>query len=382
MQTLQQLQQELAGKEAETLFIIGNGFDLYHGLESRYSNFRGWLLRNATPQNGYKEFVEGMERLFPLETSQDMLWSNFEKALGRYDVNMIDEEYRKANGRDSEHKMLLETQKLCSQIRENMADWAAGIPLGKVRKQLDLNTDSWYLTFNYTKVLEDIYTIPDTHICHIHGDVKHKNDVITGHDWEYHHPDNDTESDVIRADMHEAFNKLLKKPDNQMEKHSDFLKGLAGIKHIVVIGHSLQDVDKDYFVKISQSVSPNAQWHFCEHQPKDRFAIYKMRSCLGTSVEFEQKGERYFTLPESKGNTTVWSKMENVNPYILGVASLTIVPLFMTWILMKFLPLSCCSGERILFGVSLSWFEILSFFITFFGFLFALLNLIPLQKRK
>ena len=78
----------------------------------------------------------------------------------------------------------------------------------------------------------------------------------------------------------------------------------------------------------------------------------------------------------------VLGRKRDISPYVWGVVSLTVVPLFMTWILMKFLPLSCCSGERILFGVSLSWFEILSFFITFFGFLFALLNLIPLQKRK
>ena len=28
------------------LYIIGNGFDLYHGINSSYRNFRNWLYEN------------------------------------------------------------------------------------------------------------------------------------------------------------------------------------------------------------------------------------------------------------------------------------------------------------------------------------------------
>ena len=306
--TLQQLQQELIGKGAETLYILGNGFDIYHGLKSRYSDFRKWLLKNASPENGYREFVEGMERLFPLETNQDILWSNFEEALGKYDINLLGEEHREEHGWHSERKMVSDTHNICSQIRPNIAAWAVSIPLKNARKLLKLDEASWYLTFNYTRVLEEVYTIPDEHICHIHGDTRHKHDVITGHNWEFHHPDRDDESDIVRAEMHEEFNKLLKEPEKQMAKHSDFFKNMPKITQIVVIGHSLQDVDKEYFIKISKKVNSKSQWHFCKYQPKDRFAIYNLRFNLGTSVDLEQNSERYFSLPKSNGNN-IWEKI-------------------------------------------------------------------------
>lgn len=381
MQTLQQLQQELAGKEAETLYILGNGFDLYHGLESRYSDFRGWLMRNATTQNGYKEFVDGMERLFPLETKQDMLWSNFEAALGKYDLNLLSEEFNEAHGGHSEDKMRSFTHNVCSQIRQNMSEWAAQLPVNKVKKLLNLNESSLYLTFNYTRVLEDVYCIPEGNICHIHGDTNHKYDVITGHDWEYHYPDRDNESDIIKAETFEEFNGLLKNPQEQISKHSVFFSNLSKIKHVVVIGHSLQNVDKKYFTEVSKSISPNAQWHFCTRLSKDRFAIYEMRSELGTSVELAQKDERYFTLSEGNGRT-FWKKISDNSPYIYGVAFLTVVPLFVTWILMKVLPASSCGSERMLWDTSLSWFDILSFCVTFFGLLYALLNFISYRTAQ
>ena len=43
----------------DSLVIIGNGFDLAHGLKTGYSDFREWLLQHD--QSG---FVQSMERIF------------------------------------------------------------------------------------------------------------------------------------------------------------------------------------------------------------------------------------------------------------------------------------------------------------------------------
>ena len=50
----------LQGKEKETLYIIGNGFDLYHGVKSKYKHFYCWL-----NLNDHEEFVNEMEMFFP-----------------------------------------------------------------------------------------------------------------------------------------------------------------------------------------------------------------------------------------------------------------------------------------------------------------------------
>ena len=55
----------------ERLYIIGNGFDLHHGLKSRYWDFKLYL------ENKDKDLLEKLEEYF----SSDSLWSDFEGTL-------------------------------------------------------------------------------------------------------------------------------------------------------------------------------------------------------------------------------------------------------------------------------------------------------------
>ena len=52
-----------------TLFIIGNGFDLFHGVPSRYQDFRNWLERN-----------DEISLIYELEwrIKSESLWFDFE----------------------------------------------------------------------------------------------------------------------------------------------------------------------------------------------------------------------------------------------------------------------------------------------------------------
>ncbi|MDE6338261.1 MAG: bacteriophage abortive infection AbiH family protein [Muribaculaceae bacterium] len=66
----------------KTLYIIGNGFDLSHGIPSGYPEF--------------KTFCERTERYVPLFnqineclTVLDSGWNNFEEALGRQDISAL-----------------------------------------------------------------------------------------------------------------------------------------------------------------------------------------------------------------------------------------------------------------------------------------------------
>ena len=56
------------------LYIIGNGFDIHHGLKTGYCDFHKWLQH----QKDYSS-VEEMECFFAVED----LWRNFEENLGR-----------------------------------------------------------------------------------------------------------------------------------------------------------------------------------------------------------------------------------------------------------------------------------------------------------
>lgn len=63
----------------EDLYIIGNGFDLAHGIKSKYSDFRDFITSN------HLDLYKGLQEFF----DEDYLWSNFEAALYAIDLNEI-----------------------------------------------------------------------------------------------------------------------------------------------------------------------------------------------------------------------------------------------------------------------------------------------------
>ncbi|MDE6647023.1 MAG: bacteriophage abortive infection AbiH family protein [Prevotella sp.] len=78
---------KLKEHEGNTLYIIGNGFDLHHGISSRFKDFCCWLKREDVKE---EQFVRDMQIIFPhLNQEEASLWSNFEDALGSYDLDGI-----------------------------------------------------------------------------------------------------------------------------------------------------------------------------------------------------------------------------------------------------------------------------------------------------
>lgn len=70
-------------KEKETLYVIGNGFDIHHGIESRYSDFQKYLYKT-----GQSYLAGQIETFYPkiVDGSKDFKWGDLEKALGAIDV--------------------------------------------------------------------------------------------------------------------------------------------------------------------------------------------------------------------------------------------------------------------------------------------------------
>ena len=270
--------------EKNTLFIIGNGFDLYHGALTKYKHFCCWL-----NLNGAENFVTEMQQVFhKLDGKVDSLWSNFEEALGYYDIDNIYSYYYK-NPDDSlgvnkyeiaSNKVADSVRGLCNKIRPKIKEWASKIPLNDIEQKFELSPQSWYLTFNYTKLLENIYGIATGHICHIHGCIDDSEEVITGHDQSFIRPDYNAQSDEeerAKEKIKDILYAYYKDQKKQIDKNETFFLSLPEIKHIVVIGHSLADIDLAYFGKILSMASPEAIWHFSYHSEDDRKRVGKFK---------------------------------------------------------------------------------------------------------
>lgn len=274
----------LKDAEENTLFIIGNGFDLYHGALTKYKHFCCWL-----NLNGAENFVTEMQQVFyKLDGKVDSLWSNFEEALGYYDIDKIYSYYYKSPEESlgvnkyeiASNKVADNVRRLCNKIRPEMKEWASKIPLNGIEQKFELSPKSWYLTFNYTKLLESIYDIPTEHICHIHGCIDDCEEVITGHDQSFIKPDYNAQSDEedrAKEKIRDILNAYYKDKKKQIAKNETFFLSLLEIKHIVVIGHSLADIDLGYFGKILSITNNNTIWHFSYHSEDDKKHIDKFK---------------------------------------------------------------------------------------------------------
>lgn len=79
----------------DTLYIIGNGFDIAHGLKTTYNDFKNWL-----EKLGFRSFVKRMETLYPEVKNGNGEWSDIETALGHFtmeDVIAFDKYYTDCN---------------------------------------------------------------------------------------------------------------------------------------------------------------------------------------------------------------------------------------------------------------------------------------------
>lgn len=158
---------------SHSLYIIGNGFDLAHGMKTSWQDFYDWL-----KSNGYNPLITFCENNFSLETD---LWQDFEKALGEYDLNSIFDYCTEDIEIDEEHMMrtnfIIEDSpdSLFVPHKDDLIqcfmDWIANIVISDKPLNIEIPPEAKYLTFNYTETLEKLYHIHPSQILHIHGDV-------------------------------------------------------------------------------------------------------------------------------------------------------------------------------------------------------------------
>lgn len=248
------------------LYIIGNGFDLAHGIKSSYCDFREWLVHNKN------NLVSMMDIFF---SNKRDIWSSIEQALGEYNEESIldycrpDEEFdydhslsASARVEDSPMAILLP---VLEEFRNAFRDWVNSIEISAIEKMYKLNPNSRYLSFNYTDTLETVYKIPKNQIVHIHGSRLDNDEYIIGHN-------NPRESSSVWNDdglifeqqAHENIitwmNEFTKQYNRNIANHSSFFDSLYDIKQIVVIGHSMSKIDWPYFEEIIKNTGNNIQW--------------------------------------------------------------------------------------------------------------------------
>lgn len=124
-----------------------------------------------------------------------------------------------------------------------------------------LDPEAHYLTFNYTPTLKAVYGIDSRRVCFNHGNASVQDEeLILGHAWSPTiRPLLNSREDVEEMDvrMFEAneiiggyFSSTFKRSAEIIQKNANFFDQLSDIEEVVILGHSLSEVDTEYFAAL------------------------------------------------------------------------------------------------------------------------------------
>ena len=197
------------------LYIIGNGFDIHHGVNSSFLNFRNWL-EKAEP-NIYSQLCD----LYEISTNENKAkewWNDFENMLSEVDFNnyvenvvienypdLSKDDFRDRDYHAAEYAASDELGALIYHVKRTFNAWIASLDKAEDSKRIHLiRKDSLFITFNYTRTLEELYQIPDNQVLHIHGMVG-DDELILGHGNNYEELKEDCEMTLSQppADLDE-----------------------------------------------------------------------------------------------------------------------------------------------------------------------------------
>ncbi|NTV07256.1 MAG: hypothetical protein HGA81_01430 [Chlorobium limicola] len=261
-----------------TLYVVGNGFDIFHDLPTSYSDFYDFA----------KEILDEFAEKFCLDLGEIDPWFDFEKRLGDYDwglvydtyneVDVLDDSFRPSMVFGLEDELIELTDNLVSMIDEQFHLWIGSINILKANKKLNLELNGIYLSFNYTQTLQLVYGINNDQINFIHGCASMGDRLIYGHTGVIEDvPEIDKDGENNRTMFTDAEHaaqypfRTFRKPIEQVIASNDkwFLSLKGRIARVVVIGHSLQEIDLPYFKRIIDIVA-GVPWVVTYHKECER----------------------------------------------------------------------------------------------------------------
>lgn len=288
-----------------TLYIVGNGFDLYHKLKSSYADFHRYV------EETDNELADILENFFDLHHTDQYLWKDFENDLARFDhesyfdsyceIDVMAESFRRSDVFGLVDELAEESENLVTRVREAFTCWIESIenPDEELLKPLmiHLSAGALFLNFNYTDTLETVYQVPKNLILYIHNNANDysSGELIFGHSEASDGVDDSTFDEngeptrTMFTDAQNAarspFYAFQKDTAAVLETHREFFEKFRQLKKIIILGHSLGEVDWPYFKTISL-YAPEAEWKISCYGDADH-KINLARRMLGDRAKIE-----------------------------------------------------------------------------------------------
>jgi hypothetical protein len=292
------------------IFIIGNGFDIGHGLKTRYADFRKFLQENYPDadeaEETYPDVYQGKDgemdceddvavavlmRLITASDNSKGLWSALEEELGRLDYSEIFDGLTDVTDHEGDvdlFKMAYQNEDMASNIQiimqkfsDYFIEWIESIDYDKIVAKPKFSSligrNDIFINFNYTETLELIYKLKG--IFHIHGCVGEK--IIFGHgnkdDVSDYYMEHYIGAENIMLEIQEQ---LRKDTDEIIRNNSTLWKRIkdSDITDIYSYGFSFGNVDLVYIHKICQLLNTRGIVWYIHDYDRDKLLQYKQ--CL------------------------------------------------------------------------------------------------------
>ena len=283
--------------EENGIVIVGNGFDVNHGLPSSYANFKEWLKKND---------INLFDFLNTYIDVKGNWWNDFERSLSEFDIpKLIRETPLEKSPRDSKlppsfsHPASWRLDSVRDAISLKFTEWVKTLDGVEINKKIDLPEACLYISFNYTDTLERVYGIEENKIVYIHGKASRGDKLIYGHgksqfELEYdvmkkynlHRSDDfftagsfgDSESELTSRVSY--WQKYI-----QLGLYYNVLRpAVSGASNVCVYGLSFSKVDFPYLQWIVEK-NPNLKWRVSWHSENDKKCISEILRTLRAVYE-------------------------------------------------------------------------------------------------
>lgn len=270
----------------DTLYIIGNGFDLHHGLPTSYASFRDYA-------NKRQSLSKWLNAIYGDAINNSEWWWQFEENLANVDYTHLK---NSLNGNGNAIGFM-EVRNLLNNLPTFFESWLNRININiALDESLDIDPNSLFFTFNYTLLLERIYKVSTSNVWHIHNSLLDKNEkLIVGHD----------------SDLRELFKQFLKEKENhptitsgfadnvrqelaagaknvkdRIYTNNELFEKYSDIKHYIAMGFSFNDIDMPYIEKIA-SVNKHSDTNWTLYCHSDNDSVFMKRQLLELNISSE-----------------------------------------------------------------------------------------------
>lgn len=327
------------------LCLIGNGFDLYHGLPCEYYYFGCYLIKyhpdfysELGKMYGFKVMMR-----FPISDDSEwaveyqLFWRYFEERLGQLDPLWMEDSLIDDLGLEyPDDAVDIEIPETINAdtIKQYFTEWVSDTldtdlemkiikqKLGK--KKLEFPQDAYFVNFNYTSILEEIYQVPEKQVFHIHGKADEGIELIVGHgnkdsihelEEKIEHMESETyylssQAERNRLNEYEAEKIILK----NLQKDTDGLVWCLRntlkdkqFKNIYIYGLSCGPVDMPY-IKCLRKLYPDAIWHFSFFNDSEK----ENREKLSKKLKLKKSEVEYFNLKNDNADKIKQDIIDNL----------------------------------------------------------------------